>query len=172
MTDQELEIVFRDTIKVDPRSWITRKAFADLLEEQDRIQEANEQRRWNDTIQDAYEWLEDFTTRINDYANERAIYADLDDNDEETGEAYLHPEDLYVVSVEELLERARDAFGGKDRKYDFQSWDIRDNGLCLPFNTPDFVMEKEAKFLECARIVLGLQEGKGKPVEWFFHCAC
>ncbi len=54
----DVKTSFLEAIKTNPRDWDTRKVFADWLEEQDEIQEADEQRRWNDEIQNAWEWLE------------------------------------------------------------------------------------------------------------------
>lgn len=45
-------------IEANPRDYLTRKIYADWLDEYtDEAEEASKQRRWNDECQDAWEWL-------------------------------------------------------------------------------------------------------------------
>lgn len=55
------EQAFLNAIEDDPRDWDTRKIYSDWLEDQDRLQEADFQRQWNDERQDAKEYIENLS---------------------------------------------------------------------------------------------------------------
>ncbi len=59
----DIEASFLEAIKNSPRDFATRKVYADFLEDRDQIEEADEQRTWDDAKQDlveAEEWFEKF----------------------------------------------------------------------------------------------------------------
>lgn len=134
---------FLDAIKQNPRDFVTRKIYADWLDEHDFPEEAQKQRNWNDEKQDAYEWIGNFG---------RIIGSDTDYYDESD---YKREN----ISADRLIELAIDRLdGGSDAIY-------------LSFETPEESYTMNTEFWQKIKIITG-RDIEDDHYDNFVRCGC
>ncbi len=138
---------FLDRIKEDPYDLITRKIYADWLDEFGSDSDADlatEQRAWTREKQDAIEWLTGFAADVHD--------TDFEDIDDEIGKAGPG------MSYDSLIEAAH-AYLDHDEYHH------------LDYNTPGRVYKDREEFWRKFRVATGRQVATDKQ-GMFFSCAC
>lgn len=136
--------IFEKMIKDDPYDFVTRKVFADWLDEHDETELANKHRNWTIEKQEAWEWLENCATKC-------------------SGTRYYFKEEELMpnenpISIEELIHAAH--------KY-------LDSGECLylPMNT-EGIRSDDDEFWANFSLVTGREVGPEVERREFIRCAC
>ncbi len=136
---------FLQAIIDDPRDLVTRRAFADWLDEHDEPEFADFHRKWTvEKYDEAWKWLQEFAEFLN-RAGSSAYEGD-----------YSNPN----LSAEDVLEAMRERV------------QTGDGGIFLGFDTPDECWENQARMWECYELITGQMVTEDTKEDEFFGCAC